>query len=313
MNKTKKLIHPWQKEPIILEKKISNLKPNVTIVMPVFNQEKIIDDILFQTCLSMGNFFKIIIIDDGSDDNSYKKILNFLKFKSSEFSLLCSYVVIKNELPIYETACDNQGFRMADTEFIIEIQSDIILKEKNFDVKMIKILNNHNIGTVSGRHLHPFALIDGHMSWLKYPLNKLRYLANPNYQCVGLIGNRIFSGVPVNTLNNFFCIGETNARGPWLLRKSDLITLGYLDEENFFLGNDDHDYNRRIYKYLNKKAAYININLQSTFETGSTRKTRVGVNLEIYNYLREKKRGSNEFNIFLKNYKPYCKTEYVPI
>lgn len=308
-----KLIHPWQKEPIIFEKKTSNLKPKVTIVMPVFNQEKIIDNILIQTCSSMGNPFKIVVIDDASDDNSYNKILNFFKFQSSEVRLLCSYVVIKNELPIYETACDNQGFRIADTEFIIEIQSDIILKEKNFDVKMIKILDNHNIGTVSGRHLHPFALIDSHLSWLKYPFYKLQYLINSNYQCAGLIGNRIFSGNPVNTLQNFFCIGETNARGPWLLRKSDLITLGYLDEENFFLGNDDHDYNRRIYKYLNKKAAYVNVNIQSIFETGSTRKIRTGVNLKIYNYLKKKKIGSNDFNTFLKNYKPYCKTEYVQI
>lgn len=310
--KKNRLIHPWQQEPNIFKKKITEKKPKVTIVMPVFNQEEIIENILSKLCSCMGNLFEIIIIDDGSDDNSFKKIINFFQRQCLNFILMCNYVIIQNKLPIYETACDNQGFRMASAEFIIEVQSDIILKEKNFDIKMIKILNNQNIGTVSGRHLHPFALIDGYSSWLKYPFDKLNYLFNPNYQSVGLVGKRIFTENPINIKENHFCVGETNARGPWLIRKSDLIKLGYLDEENFFLGNDDHDFNRRLFENLSKKASYIPIKIQSIFETGSTRKKRTGINLKIFNYLKEKKRGSPEFNSFLKKYKPYCKTRYFP-
>jgi hypothetical protein len=43
-------------------------------------------------------------------------------------------------LPIFETACDNQGFKLAMAEFIIEVQADIHIEEQDFDKKMISTI-----------------------------------------------------------------------------------------------------------------------------------------------------------------------------
>jgi len=40
-------------------------------------------------------------------------------------------------------------------------------------------------------------------------------------------------------------VTATNNRGPLMFRADALKEVGYLDERNFFLGNDDHDFNRR--------------------------------------------------------------------
>ena len=307
------LIHPWQGKTKIVENKINNLTPKVTIVMPVFNQELIIENTLNNLCLSMGYSFNIIIINDGSDDETEKKILNFFYKNSKKFSLLSTFVIITNEFPIYETACDNQGFKYAKTEFIIELQSDILIQEKNFDIKMIKSLEYFNVGTVSGRHVHSFSLIDNNLfSWFKYPLFKFKSKINPYFQSAGLIGDKLFYNDPVNIKRNFFYVGETNARGPWLVRKSDMVKLNYLDEKNFFLGNDDHDYNRRLYNFFGKKAGYLPIKQKCSFENGSTRKKRNGLNLKIYNYLKKKKIPT-DFNYFLSKYRPYTLIQSFPI
>jgi hypothetical protein len=202
---------------------------------------------------------------------------------------------------------------MSDTEYIFEIQSDIHIQEHSFDQKMIVALNNLNLGTLSGRLLHPFALLDNFRSFLKYPFWKFRQCIEPEFQCVGLMGRRVFSNSPVNVLDTeSVYIGETNARGPWLVRRSDLVSLDYLDEKNFFLGNDDHDFNRRIFQRFGKRAGYMPVKQFSFISDGSSRKVRTGINKEIYDYLQKEKMGSVSFNEFLKNYTPYLKTEIIP-
>jgi nucleoside-diphosphate-sugar epimerase len=52
-----------------------------------------------------------------------------------------------------------------------------------------------------------------------------------------------------------------------------LIKLNYSVIETVRnLDNNDNDYNRRIYKYINKKLKYINVNLRLIFETISRKK-----------------------------------------
>jgi hypothetical protein len=178
---------------------------------------------------------------------------------------------------------------------------------------MIIALDMFNLGTLSGRLLHSFAVLDDSCAWKKYPLWKCIQYIKQDYQCVGLMGKRIFTNNPVNMsdLESIY-IGETNARGPWMLRRSDLVSLDYLDEKNFFLGNDDHDYNRRIFERFGKRAGYIPVKQVSYEHDGSTRKVRAGKNLEIYNYLKNEKTGSSAFNNFMKNYIPYSKVTSVP-
>jgi len=108
-------------------------------------------------------------------------------------------------------------------------------------------------------------------------------------------------------------VGETVARGPWLLRKTDLEKYNYLDQDNFFLGNDDHDLHRRMYLSESKKVGYVPIDVHSIPEDGSTRKPRSGINQKIYEYLKNNKKGSSEFKRFMNRYRPYLRLEKYPL
>ncbi|QDC70794.1 glycosyltransferase family 2 protein [Candidatus Methylopumilus universalis] len=295
-------IHPWQQKPNFISFENSKSKSIWTLVMPIFNQEKTIEQIIEKICKNSEYHFDAILINDGSDDGTLKKLLRLSK-KNKKINRI---TIINNNTPIFETACDNQGFKCAKTEYIIEIQSDIYINDKNFDKKMIQAMNNFNLGAVSGRHVHKFSLIDpSKKKWLKYPLSYLKCnILDLEKESFGRVGDKLFKRFKANS--NYCFIGETVARGPWLVRKSDLKNLNYLDEKNFFLGNDDHDYHRRIFQSFNRLVGYVPLNIYSIPENGSTRKKRTGINELIFNHLKSKKKGSKEYIQFLENYKPYA-------
>lgn len=58
-----------------------------------------------------------------------------------------------------------------------------------------------------------------------------------------------------DTLNDVIITG-TNNRGPWAIHAHRLRILGYLDEVNYYLGQDDHDLNRRALLHYGWYAAY---------------------------------------------------------
>jgi len=296
------MIHPWYTPPKIVNNIfLENKKALYTVVMPVFNHEKIIETTLKSLFLNSKNLFSLIIIIDASEDDSLNKIIKFIE--NSNCNKLCSITYVINEMPIFETASDNQGFRLAETEYILELQADIIINDFGFDDRMIFALENYKLASISGRHVHYFSVLD-RLSWLKYPIFTLSAVFFSKPILFGKYGKKIFKR-GLYDKNIIVVIGETVARGPWMLRKKDLIDLNYLDEDNFFLGNDDHDFNRRMYSIKKMTCGYVPMDIYSPESSGSTRQERYGINKEIYNWLSENKKGSSGFVKFIRKYRPY--------
>ena len=296
------MIHPWDTpSKIVKHNLLDKCEAFYTVVMPVFNHEEIIETTLNGLFSNSKNFFSLIIILDAPEDESLSKIEKFVG--KSNCSKLCSVTYIINETPIFETACDNQGFRLAKTKYILELQADIIINDFGFDVRMISALEKYSLASISGRHVHYFSVLDS-LSWFKYPIFKMRSVLFKKPILFGKYGNRIFkrSGHDKNII---VVVGETVARGPWMLRKKDLKDLDYLDEVNFFLGNDDHDFHRRMYLAKKMTCGYVPMDVYSPERFGSTRQERHGVNKEIYNWLSENKKGSADFLKFIRTYRPF--------
>ncbi|QWD44492.1 glycosyltransferase family 2 protein [Polynucleobacter paneuropaeus] len=308
------LIHPWQQPPKIQVETYFHENPIWSLVMPVFNQEHRLIGVLEKIIKNAKLKFEIILIDDGSDDNSIGQVRQFMEsMRESPNSKVVSITLIHNPVPVFETACDNQGFRMAKAEYIIEIQADLQVEESNFDAKMIGAMNTFALGAISGRHVHSFSMLEGRRAWFKYPvqLAMWRLFRVGKEEGWGRLGNRIFERL--DAVDNYCYVGETVARGPWLLRKSDLEKYNYLDQANFYLGNDDHDLHRRMYVQDRKKVGYVPIDVYSISEDGSTRKPRSGINQKVYDYLKNNKKGSVEFRRFMNRYRPYLRLEKYPL
>lgn len=93
------------------------MKKEITIVIPVYNSEKYlsrcIDSILNQTCKN----FEVLIINDGSTDNSLKIIEEY----SKKYPRIIKYVTQKN-IGVAKTR--NKGINLCKTKYIMFVDND---------------------------------------------------------------------------------------------------------------------------------------------------------------------------------------------
>lgn len=280
----------------------SGLAPRFSIVTPTFNCASTIHSYVEATAATVSLPFDWIVVDDGSEDGTAEAAVAALNAVVCPF--LARATVVRNPTPAFETACDNIGFRLAETDVIVEIQSDIQVREPGFDALLIATLDLHpRPAAVSGRCGHSFLGLRG-------PLARALFGLGRN-DGVGLYGSRIDTPGLVEPLRGrrFRC--QTVPRGPWAVRKSDLARLGSLDERFFFLGNDDHDFHRRVYASEGRRPVYLPMRLYAPLQAGATRRPRSGANAEIFRLLKHEKRGSPAFHTFLSAQRRWAQPEEI--
>jgi len=135
------------------------IKPKVSVLIPVFNQASIISRILNSLLknLALPAEVIIIIIIDKCNDNSSEVVIdyfsNILKFNELESfqNMIMVKVIISSNL-LFKTKADNLGFENAQGEYIIELQSDMSIDEFRFDAKLVVCLEqNQDLFAISGR------------------------------------------------------------------------------------------------------------------------------------------------------------------
>lgn len=92
------------------------MEPLVSVILPVYNSEKYLTKVLQSIDNQTYSNYEVIIINDGSIDNSEQLIKEFIKDKSS-----FHYYRKKNEGP---SECRNYGIKRAKGDYIVFVDSD---------------------------------------------------------------------------------------------------------------------------------------------------------------------------------------------
>src|SRR5207244_13178927 len=125
---------------------------------PLFDHSTILQGHMKSVAGSASLPFHWIVLDEGSEDGTSETAKSF--FESGHNGLASRATIIRNRVPIYETACDNVGFSLAETEIIIEIQADIQIREPAFDRLFLQALRTSPTpSAISGRCGHTFAFL----------------------------------------------------------------------------------------------------------------------------------------------------------
>lgn len=293
----------WYKEPKVLD--VINFNHNktavYTLVLPVFNQELIISDLILSHDQHSSLPYNLISILDCCTDNSAEALMAALTSLNSHN--LVQATIITTQVPYFETACDNIGFLCSETDFIIETQPDLFVATKGYDHRLLSVLHDNRVSCVSGRCGHSYAELLKLPKWKK----RLGIKQAPHDTRIGLLGNRIETdGLSIEDHHKTAYLCETVNRGPIAFRKKDLVSFDYLDQENFFLGNDDHDWNLRNWFMTGRLPAYVPIKITSKLEWGSTRKSRDPLNEMVFQGLK-KRPDHSSLSRFMPSYKPFCK------
>lgn len=135
--------------------------PMVTVVIPIFNQEKIVKDVLKSIMRNLSLPYELFLIDDASEDLSNNEIRNYFEdINFAEFQNVRSVSLFKNRFSRFETWCDDFGIRKSKTDFCLEIQADMLIDDFGFDKRMLEAMIKYpELAILSGRGIEPLAPI----------------------------------------------------------------------------------------------------------------------------------------------------------
>jgi len=109
------------------------LKPLVSIVMPSHNREKFIGEAIDSMLCQTFSDFELIIVDDGSDDNT---LLEIKKFKDLRIK------VLQHEVNQGNYVARNTGMAIAKGRYIAVMDSDDIALPNRLQLQ-VDFLNSH--------------------------------------------------------------------------------------------------------------------------------------------------------------------------
>lgn len=263
-----------------------------SIVTPIYNQETIIVKNVKSFIDFTQDNFEIILILDFCFDKTEENIINFLDNYLCENKNLIQIKIFKNcDIPLFETRCDNIGFRNSEGKYCLEIQADMEMTEYGYNLILVKPFNQfNNVIAVSGRCAH---------SIFRAP-----------FCGIGKLGESIEKSIDeLNIDRNKFYVSDTCNRGPLLIDKNKLQELEYLDESNYFLDNSDHDLMIRAYLSKGYICGYVPIDFKAPLSDGSTRNNKKYNNNEYIINECEKRKLQQKMNPReLYKYLPYYKS-----
>jgi hypothetical protein len=221
--------------------------------MPIHNQGSIIYDVLMKMFIHTQGLYDLFLILDGCTDTSRTEALRALT--THRPAGLCQVTVVSLASGIFETSCDNLGFVNARAPYIIEIQADMQIQTTGYNVLLtVPLVVCPDLIAVSGRSCHTF---------------------RPPYIGMGKLGGNteVPHSLPFDQYNQIF-LSQTVNRGPLALRREMVEALGYLNEQQFVLEDDEHDLFYRAWTQKGWRTAFYPVEVYSPLAWGSTRKAR---------------------------------------
>jgi glycosyltransferase involved in cell wall biosynthesis len=184
---------------------------------------------------------EIIVVFDGCIDKTeeiVKSILNDLTIK-------IKYVYTDD---VFELKANNAGLKEVTSDYVILIQDDMIIKEKDFDKRMLKpFITFDDVFAVTSQTAHNNKISGGSVVTIDSADRR--------------------EGYP----RDKFAVREIANRGPLMYDYKDLIKLNFYDEYLSPNSYDDHDISYRAYKELGKVSGLYWIEYDSDPSWGTGR------------------------------------------
>lgn len=119
----------------------------LSLIIPVYNVEAYIEDCMNSIIPQLDNRIEVIIVNDGTPDNSIKIIENHLKYLPKSVSN-CFLIISQDNQG--QSSARNKALNIASGEYIGFVDSDDIL-DKNYIRELFNIINNSKPDIISIR------------------------------------------------------------------------------------------------------------------------------------------------------------------
>jgi len=214
----------------------------ISCLLTTHNKENMIESVCYGIINNISELTKeIIVVFDGCIDKTEEIVKNVLNGST----IKVKYVYTND---VFELRANNAGLKEVTSDYVILIQDDMIIKEKEFDKRMLKpFINFNDVFAVTSQTAH-------------------------NNRIVGETVVTIDSadrreGYP----RDKFAIREIANRGPLMYDYKDLVKLNFYDEYLSPNSYDDHDISYRAFKELGKVSGLYWIDYDSDPSWGTGR------------------------------------------
>ena len=136
---------------------MNNQKILLSVVLPVYNGEKYLQEAIDSILAQTYKYFEFIILNDGSTDRTEEIILSYADDRIR---------YVKNERNLQIVATLNKGIDLVQGEYIVRMDADDISHPERFK-KQLSFMESHLDIDVCGSHVKPFGQGQGHF-WM-YP------------------------------------------------------------------------------------------------------------------------------------------------
>lgn len=228
-----------------------------SIVLIVFNQEEFVPRVLDRIFENTVDTWELIIVFDYCLDDSIHAVIKSLqglgctivRYKGKD-TVQCgkpqNVLLLNHPTPAFEATATNTALKVSQGTYSILVQDDTMPMSRGWN-KLMSLPTKcfDDVVGVTARKAHSFVGMQ---------------------EVVGTDGN---TEEPVDYV---FHVRDTCNRGPLLLRMDYVRRLNYLDDTNFFLEFDDHDFFARAWHFENLVCGQLSgIHIQHSYEHSGTR------------------------------------------
>ncbi len=229
--------------------------PHLDIVLSVFNQENLIERVLYGIFKNTTSSFTLILVFDGCTDRTQQRAERYIK-KYRPKNL--KNVVVTTAGNVYETRANNIGFKRAASDFMMTLQDDMVIEEYGWERRLTYPLRKFDdVLAVSSR-----AALD-----VVDLSQEMHVYANK-------------AGREFGTLNRTtFAVRDVINRGPVAFNMAHLRKLDYLKDNYAPSDLDDADLSLRAWKKYKLRVGAFWINYLSPLHWGKGRSDESTMNV----------------------------------
>jgi len=213
--------------------------PSISFIILTWNSERFLQDCftsIINKCRQENLSFEVIVIDNGSQDDSAKVVERYEKNNANHF------ILISLESNRGTTYPRNLGLKQARGGYLCILDSDTELGVGRLTEVINRLSSDIRVGMIAPRLLLPDGTIQNSVKRFPTMLNKLMKL--PRIVCgVCTKNSDFYEGFPFREEREV----DTAISACWFFRKELLQKVGYLDEKIFY-APEDLDYSLRVWQ-----------------------------------------------------------------
>lgn len=262
---------------------------NFNYIIPIFNKQDLILEVLEGICSINKNPAKIITVIDGCTDQTEKRIDQFAKHSPVE-------IVKVFEKNVHMLRSINSGMSLVNSGHLVLMQDDIVLKDQQFEQLILETIDNYanRIGVISCRYGSDIGYTSIKDSIRKKVIGRM--ITEENF-----IKNKCDHADHPEAEHHIFTPKMNAINGPNVITDRLFSRIGALDANLAPFGYDDPEYCIR-----SLMSGFINgilpVDYVSDLHWGGTRRSQKFANIVSKIHKRNRRYIYKKHAVFLKEY-----------